>query len=174
MACGEVPLYGIYRERVASTTCIDWTPSPYLDEVVDLRQPLPFGEAEFDTVLATDVLEHMPYPDQLFGEMRRVLRPGGVLIVGVPFLYWIHSAPHDHHRYTEYRLRLFCEDHDLTVEVCRPYGAGLDVLGDVVGKALASKRATRSLAGAPAGLLRKPRAEPASMPLGYILVATRT
>ena len=51
-----------------------------------LMQPdeLPFVSAEFDSVLMDNVLEHIPQPERLLSEVRRVLRPGGRLLVGVP------------------------------------------------------------------------------------------
>ena len=45
---------------------------------------LPFAEADFDLVIATDVLEHVEDEARAVGELRRVLRPGGRLIVTVP------------------------------------------------------------------------------------------
>jgi len=45
---------------------------------------LPFREASFDCVISSQVIEHLPYDEVLFSEMRRVLRPGGILILGTP------------------------------------------------------------------------------------------
>jgi SAM-dependent methyltransferase len=45
---------------------------------------MPFEDGSFGTVVCTEVLEHVPYPDQALREIRRVLRPGGVLIGSVP------------------------------------------------------------------------------------------
>jgi len=47
-------------------------------------EDLPFADGEFATVLCTEVLEHVPYPDRALAEFRRVLRPGGQLIGSVP------------------------------------------------------------------------------------------
>lgn len=51
-----------------------------------LMQPdeLPFDDAEFDSALMDNVLEHIPQPQRLLSEVRRVLRPGGRVLVGVP------------------------------------------------------------------------------------------
>jgi len=181
LGCGHVPLYGSYRSLVSSVTCADWPqtmhPSPHLDLEVDLGEPLPLPTAGFDTVLLTDVLEHLPYPDALWAELRRVVRPGGTAIVGVPFLYWLHELPHDYHRYSEQRLRLFCDDHGFEVLECHPYGGPTDVAADVLGKLL---HLTRVLRWAVPPLMwigelvgRRRVATTTLLPLGYLLVARR-
>jgi SAM-dependent methyltransferase len=45
---------------------------------------LPYPRHAFDAVLCNHVIEHIPESEGAFAELRRVLRPGGVLIVGVP------------------------------------------------------------------------------------------
>ncbi|MGO9606996.1 MAG: glycosyltransferase [Candidatus Binataceae bacterium] len=45
---------------------------------------LPFKDGSFDCVISSQVIEHIPYDEVLFTEMRRVLRPGGMLILGTP------------------------------------------------------------------------------------------
>jgi glycosyltransferase involved in cell wall biosynthesis len=45
---------------------------------------LPFREHSFDCVISSEVIEHVPYDEVLFTEMKRVLRPGGMLVVGTP------------------------------------------------------------------------------------------
>lgn len=45
---------------------------------------LPFADAEFDRVVAAEVLEHIPADIAAIGELARVLRPGGTLAVSVP------------------------------------------------------------------------------------------
>ncbi|MFH1502357.1 MAG: class I SAM-dependent methyltransferase [Candidatus Eisenbacteria bacterium] len=50
----------------------------------DLSSRLPFGDSEFDVVVLSEVLEHLPYPELTLGEIRRVLRDGGTLVGSVP------------------------------------------------------------------------------------------
>jgi SAM-dependent methyltransferase len=45
---------------------------------------LPYDDASFDVVLVFDVLEHVPNPEGLLDEARRILRPGGKLVAFVP------------------------------------------------------------------------------------------
>jgi dolichol-phosphate mannosyltransferase len=54
---------------------------------------LPFADSAFDTVICSEVIEHVPDRPQVFQEMTRVLRPGGILILGTPDygrrLWWV-------------------------------------------------------------------------------------
>ncbi|MCP5044638.1 MAG: glycosyltransferase [bacterium] len=45
---------------------------------------LPFADASFDTVVNSQLIEHVPYDREIFREMNRVLEPGGTLVVGTP------------------------------------------------------------------------------------------
>ena len=45
---------------------------------------LPVRDASFDCVVCSQVIEHMAYDDTIFAELRRVLRPGGLLVLGTP------------------------------------------------------------------------------------------
>ena len=45
---------------------------------------LPFGDETFDCVISSEVIEHIPFDEVLFTEMNRVLRPGGMLVIGTP------------------------------------------------------------------------------------------
>jgi SAM-dependent methyltransferase len=60
--------------------------------------------------MATEVLEHCPDPNRVINEMKRVLKPGGLLFFTVPFLWNLHEVPHDEYRYTPFALqRIFKE-----------------------------------------------------------------
>ena len=63
-------------------------------------------EASFDTALCTEVLEHIPDPVALLARTWRCLRPGGRLLLTVPFAARWHFIPHDYWRYTPSGLHL--------------------------------------------------------------------
>ena len=61
-----------------------------VDLVWDIRQPLPYPRESVDVVFMEHVLEHLRYGESLvvLNHVRRVLKPGGVLRVGVPDAGW--------------------------------------------------------------------------------------
>ncbi|MBT2186285.1 methyltransferase domain-containing protein [Sphingobium nicotianae] len=181
LGCGNAPLAGVYAPYVESMLWVDWPGSLHqkvaLDVSQDLNQPLAIESASLDTVLLTDVLEHIARPDDLIAELRRILRPGGRAIIGVPFLYWLHEEPHDHHRYTIHKLRDFAAAHGFAVLREQVNGGGLDVVRDLLTKLAYAERfplpawlvhhATGALF-APLGPVSR-RAHNA-MPMGYTVV----
>ncbi len=138
LGCGNVPLFLAYRDKASSITCVDWPATrhklDHLDHEVDLTQSLPFSEGAFDTIILSDVLEHIPNPGQLWSEMYRILASGGVAIINVPFFYWLHEAPHDYYRYTEWALARFAEESGFKVVSLEPIGGIPEILADLIAK----------------------------------------
>jgi len=61
---------------------------------------LPFWDGVFDGVVTTAVLEHVLYPEQVAAEIKRVLKPGGLLYSEMPFMQQVHEGAYDFTRYT--------------------------------------------------------------------------
>ncbi len=69
----------------------------------------PVEDAVVDVVLATETLEHVPDPATFLAEAGRVLRPGGRIVLTVPFAARWHYIPHDYWRFTPSSLRSMLE-----------------------------------------------------------------
>ncbi len=65
---------------------------------------IPMDDNSVDCVVATEFFEHVPYPEKIMQEVRRVLKPEGVLFFTVPFIWSLHSIPHDEYRFTPFAL----------------------------------------------------------------------
>jgi SAM-dependent methyltransferase len=143
LGCGNVPLYAVYRDLVDDVTCVDWPGSlhrrDHVDVYANLASALPFRDSCFDTVLLSDVLEHIPNPETLTTEISRILCPGGCAIIGVPFLYHLHETPYDFNRYTRYQLERLLKNAELKVERVQEVGGSPEVLADIISKTLASR-----------------------------------
>ncbi|MFZ0455698.1 MAG: class I SAM-dependent methyltransferase [Ignavibacteriaceae bacterium] len=138
LGCGKVPLFHIYKDYITNNICVDWEntihKNEYLDFECDLNEVLPFQDEEFDTIILSDVLEHISQPENLWKEMQRILSKEGKLILNVPFYYWIHEHPHDYYRYTEFALRRFVENSGLRLLYLDSVGGTLEVITDIFAK----------------------------------------
>ena len=143
LGCGKVPLYQVYKDHVDDVTCVDWEntlhKNEYLDHVADLNQPIPLDDNSFDTIILSDVLEHIREPEKLWQEMNRVLRTGGTALINVPFYYWLHEKPFDYYRYTQFALQNFAEKNNFEILHLQPYGGAFEILVDILSKAILPK-----------------------------------
>lgn len=78
-----------FRGQVAKVCGVDPDPrvlgNPLLDEAkIGTGEALPYGDAQFDVVIANSVLEHLSHPKEVFREVSRVLRPGGLFLAKTP------------------------------------------------------------------------------------------
>jgi SAM-dependent methyltransferase len=117
-AGGEIE--ALLRERAASqgfqVVSIDIDGKRGPDIVTDVLST-PFAPESFDVVVMAEVLEHLQDPLKAVAHLHSLLRPGGQIIVSVPFMFPIHDRPHDYFRFTRYGLEMmFRGFRDLTVE----------------------------------------------------------
>jgi len=184
LGCGKVPLYEVYRKHVSDNTCIDWLNSSHDvkhgDYYFDLNKELPLSSESFDTILITDVLEHILCADLLWSEMKRLLKPGGKIILGVPFLYCVHESPYDYNRYTEYKLKYYCIKNNLEIVYLEPYGGAPEVILDIIAKNLIFSKVLSNIHLFVSKLfIKSPLGKRISnstlrkFPLGYCLVARK-
>jgi len=75
----------------------------------------PFDDGRFDAVLCNQVLEHVFNPAEFLTEVRRVMAPGGRLLLTVPFVWDEHEQPWDYARYSSFGLRSLLEQHGFRV-----------------------------------------------------------
>ncbi|HVW71533.1 MAG TPA: methyltransferase domain-containing protein, partial [Candidatus Paceibacterota bacterium] len=80
-------------------------PSAKPDQLADLEQPLALPDSSFDSVLLMNLLEHIFEYRALLGECARVVKPGGRIVIVVPYLFPYHASPDDFHRYSASALR---------------------------------------------------------------------
>lgn len=108
LGCGERD----YEEDILTVAekyvGLDWSSTLHnlrADIVADLNFILPLESKVADTVISFQVLEHLREPQVMLNEAFRILKPGGYLVITVPFQWWVHEAPFDYYRYTPYGLK---------------------------------------------------------------------
>lgn len=76
---------------------------------------LPFKDVSFDTVICTELLEHILKPAACLAEIRRVLKNGGRLYISVPQSWYLHYEPQDYWRFTRYGLEYLLKEEGFKV-----------------------------------------------------------
>jgi SAM-dependent methyltransferase len=129
LGCGERRYQAWFGAQTSRWIGVDWPApgdarAPYADVYGD-SLALPLAAGIFDTVLCTQVLEHVPEPLELLREAARVLRPGGRLVLTAPQYNGLHEEPRDFYRYTSYGLEHLARKAGLEVEQVQPIGGFL-------------------------------------------------
>jgi SAM-dependent methyltransferase len=111
VGCGKMP----YRKYIESNSGVNEYVGLDIEtaQVYDTRiKPdyrwdgitMPFTDEQFETIIATEVLEHCHEPRIVVKEVYRVLKPEGVFFFTVPFLWNLHEVPYDEYRYTPFAM----------------------------------------------------------------------
>lgn len=99
-----------------------------VDIVSDINS-IPVKDASFNNALCTAVLEHVPYPDLAVGEMSRILKKKGKLILDAPFCSQTHFSPYFFCTgFGKYWYKQILTKYKLKILVCKPYGNYFDYL----------------------------------------------
>jgi len=112
IGCGIKPYQALFAAFVTEHVGLDHADSPHDPVSVNLTgsaYAIPVPDSSFDTSLCTAVLEHIEEPEQAIRECHRVLRPQGIAIYTVPFIWHLHEEPRDFYRFSKYGLRYLFE-----------------------------------------------------------------
>jgi SAM-dependent methyltransferase len=103
VGCGNKPYRSLFKDSITEYTgCdINQTSLNSVDIICNVLE-IPLPDQSFDTVLCTQVIEHVYDHKSLLKEIYRLLKKDGVIILSGP-LYWpVHGEPHDFFRFTKY------------------------------------------------------------------------
>jgi SAM-dependent methyltransferase len=146
VGCGSKP----YRELIAAEHYVGMeidTPQTRTAHSADVYYDgmnFPVGDAEFDGVLCSQVFEHVFTPDLFLAEVNRVLRPNGILLLTVPFVWDEHEQPYDFARYSSFGLKSVLEKAGFELVEHRKTVADIRVLFQLLNAYLFKVTRTRS------------------------------
>jgi SAM-dependent methyltransferase len=145
VGCGNKPYYEMFADQIQAYIGLDPDHHHSCPDVVADVSRLPFPDASFDTVLTTQVIEHVPQPERMMAEISRVLAPGGCMILTAPQYWRLHEIPHDYYRFTKYGLQYLIETSGLTPVFIKEEGGAWVVIGQAICNAIEGRRWVRRL-----------------------------
>lgn len=98
--CGNRPYERFFAGKFKEYIAADIPGNRDAQLVIGPDGRLPVDSMTFDCVLSSEVLEHTINPESYLSEARRVLRPGGLLLISAPAIWVYHPDPVDYWRWT--------------------------------------------------------------------------
>lgn len=102
-----------------------------LDIELEVSGQVPLSNGSVDTILSTQVLEHVYDFQSYLADCARLLRPLGRIIISVPMHWRHHEVPYDYWRFTKYGLKTSLQSAGFGVLDLRPCGGVYSLLGQV-------------------------------------------
>lgn len=158
IGCGEKPYRTQFAAFIDEHVGVDHPDSPHALNHVDVlavADSIPLPDAEFDTALLSEVLEHLEDPLASLREAHRLLRPGGHLILTTPFIWVLHEEPRDFYRYSPFGLRWLLEQAGFEVVQVTPLGGQWSTLALLLSYSLRESRVPSRIAAALSGSMQQ-------------------
>ena len=143
IGCGEKPYETTFFPYVTEHVGVDHPESPHALTSVDVvasAYDVPLGDESFDTVLMSELLEHLEKPGAALDEARRLLRPGGWIILTTPFMWVLHEEPRDFFRYSPFGLEALLRHAGFDAVSVTPIGGQWSTLALLMSYALRDSR----------------------------------
>ena len=131
LGCGSKPYKELFTYKSYVGIDVDTGAHSHKEEAVDVfydGRVIPFPDKNFDSVFSSQVFEHIENLDFSLDEVFRVLRPGGILFITVPFVGAEYEIPYDFRRMTSFGIKSLLERHQFSVIKIEKVGGYLDAL----------------------------------------------
>jgi len=120
IGCGNKPYKSLLAPFIHSYTGIDGH-----SKKADIHGnffKIPIKKTSYDTILCTQVIEHVPSPDALIAKIHRILKKQGICILTAPLVAALHEEPHDYYRFTKYALTNLLQTNGFEILILREEG----------------------------------------------------
>ncbi len=150
LGCGAKPYAHMVNNRIERYVGVDLRPNAESPPTLCCDSlHLPFKDESFDSILCTQVLEHVRNPFRVMAEMSRVLRVGGHAAVTVPASWPLHEEPYDYFRYTKFGLGELARINNLEPVLLKERAGAIAAIAQLVGAMLYDIFGSRSISRIP-------------------------
>lgn len=134
IGCGQKP----YEQLCESSEYIGLeldTPENRLFKKADYfynGKEIPFEKETMDSIVSHQVFEHIFHPDAFLKEIYRILKPNGIFMLSVPFVWDEHEQPHDFARYSSFALKSLLNEHGFEIIALKKSVANLGLIFQLI------------------------------------------
>jgi SAM-dependent methyltransferase len=117
--CGSKPYQRVFKCESYVGCDIMVSGHDHSNEEIDLVYDgitIPCADQSFDSIFTSEVIEHVFNPDRILNELKRVLVPGGTMMLSCPFFWAEHEMPFDYCRYSSAGIKSLLERNGFEVE----------------------------------------------------------
>ena len=147
IGCGTKPYQHMYRSKEYIGLEID-TPQNRNNKNADFYYDgnnFPFDDESFDSVVANEVFEHVFNPDSFLRETLRILKPNGMILLTMPFVWDEHEQPYDFARYSSFGIKSLLEKHGFKIVEQRKSTDDIRVIFQLLNAYIYKKTVTKSI-----------------------------
>jgi SAM-dependent methyltransferase len=105
--CGSRPYRELFDVQEYIGLDIEESGHLHRNEQIDVYydgKMIPFNDNHFDSIFSSEVFEHIFNLEQMLDELYRVIKPGGHMLITLPFVWDEHEIPYDFARYTSFGI----------------------------------------------------------------------
>lgn len=135
LGCGTKPYEKLFAPYITRYFGVDWEGASEFHYGSDTKADLyadclntGLESESFDTLLSTQVMEHIYDTHAYLRECKRLMKKGGVGIFTVPFAWETHAEPFDYYRFTRFSLEKLFAEHGFVLERVEPVGGAYAAL----------------------------------------------
>jgi SAM-dependent methyltransferase len=131
--CGGQPYRALFAPYIERYIGADVVAAPGIELDLELvpGNPVPLPDQSVDTVLSTQVIEHVPDVDAYLAECSRLLKPNGTLVLTAPMHWRHHESPYDFLRFTRFGIARLLEKHGFGIKNLEPCGGVYVLMGQI-------------------------------------------
>jgi SAM-dependent methyltransferase len=131
VGCGTKPYRPYFNHATAYTSC-DVEATRCQVDLICAADRIPVEAETFDSILCTEVLEHVPDPLSVMREFHRILVHGGRVLITVPMFWPAHEQPWDFRRFPGHGILHLASASKFQVDHLAPRGGKVAMVGQVV------------------------------------------
>jgi len=131
LGAGSAKYRSIINKKASEYITFDMVEGDNVDIVGNVLD-LPFEKESFDSVISTQVLEHVEKPWVMIEEIYRILKKDGICILTAPFLQPYHADPSDYFRYTVEGMRSLFKNQGFKIIESGSCGRSFTVLSEFI------------------------------------------